>query len=166
MKKTMNITTAILAGILTIGSLGISAFAEPQGNSDSNKGGETKVTEQQEKKKTNKSQYDKKRQDKCKRISPLEAKEMLEKDNSIILLDVRTPEEYKEKRIPNSTNLPIDELEEKVAEVLPDKDATIIVYCKLSKRSGKATKMLCRMGYQNVYNLGGIEDWPYDTEKN
>lgn len=165
MKKTMNITAAILAGIITFGSLGISVFAEPQEEKGTDKSEETKVTEQQEKKKPDKRKHDKKRQDNSKRISPLEVKEMLEKDDSIILLDVRTPEEYKEKRIPNSTNLPIDELEEKVSEVLPDKDATIILYCKIGKRSRKATKMLCKMGYKNVYNLGGIEDWPYDTEK-
>lgn len=161
MKKTMNITAAILAGILTIGSLGILVFAEPQGNGDANKGEEIKITEEREK-----GKHDKNRQGNSKRISPQEAKEMLEKDENIILLDVRTSKEHDEKHIPNSKNLPIDDLVEKAPEFLPNKDATIIVYCKIGKRSKKATRILCKMGYKNVYNLGGIEDWPYDTEKN
>ncbi|GAA0182015.1 hypothetical protein SH2C18_44640 [Clostridium sediminicola] len=161
MKKTMNITAAILASILTIGSLGISVFAEPQGNGDAKKENGINITE-----KRDKNRQDKNRQNNCKRISPLKAKEMLQKDGNIILLDVRTPEEYAEKRIPNSVNLPIDDLGEKASEVLSDKNATIIVYCKLGKRSKRATRILCKMGYTNVYNLGGIQDWPYETEKN
>jgi rhodanese-related sulfurtransferase len=161
MKKLKNIGIASLVCIMIMQLLAVSIFALPQEDVDTEKGKEKHNIEKREEKK----EREKKRNDECKKISPLEAKDMLEKDDTIILLDVRTVEEYAEKHIAKSTNLPIDQLEAKAAEIIPDKEATIIVYCKLGKRSRKAVGMLSKMGYKNVYNLGGIEDWPYETEK-
>ena len=100
-----------------------------------------------------------------KNISPEEAKKRLESENGIVLLDVRTQEEYDEKHIPKSLLIPVDVIETEAAEKLKDKNATIFVYCRSGRRSITASEALVKMGYTKVYNLGGIIDWPYETER-
>jgi len=94
-------------------------------------------------------------------ISSEEAMRRLEAGENVVLLDVRTPEEHAESRIPDSVLLPLDELERRVPEVLPDKRTTLFVYCRSGRRSRIAADMLVKMGYTRVYDLGGIVDWPY-----
>ena len=97
-------------------------------------------------------------------IKPEEAKKLLESRKDIVLLDVRTLEEYTEKHIPGSILIPVDEITEKASDVLKDKEAKIFVYCRSGRRSVTASEKLIQMGYANVYNLGGIIDWKYETE--
>jgi len=59
--------------------------------------------------------------------------------------------------------LPLDDIPQQAESVLPDKDATIIIYCRSGRRSAIAAEELLNMGYKNVYDLGGILDWPYET---
>ncbi len=80
----------------------------------------------------------------------------MENNSDIILLDVRTEEENKEIRIPGSTLIPLDKLESNVEIVIPDKEKTIYVYCRSGNRSVSAVKILLKLGYKNVYDLGGI----------
>ena len=89
---------------------------------------------------------------------------MVRNDKDVILVDVRTPEEHRQKRIPGSILLPDYELKSRAEEVLPDNDAKIVVYCRSGRRSAEAAKVLKEMGYKNVYDLGGIIDSPYETE--
>jgi phage shock protein E len=96
-------------------------------------------------------------------ITPKDAKEMLDSNKDVILLDVRTLAEYEEKHIPNSTLLPLSELMDKATLVIKDKDMPILVYCRSGNRSVTASLALIELGYKNVYNLGGIIDWPYET---
>lgn len=97
-------------------------------------------------------------------IQPEEAKKRLESEKGIILLDVRTQEEYDEKHIPNSRLIPVDVIEKEAPATLTDKNTTIFVYCRSGRRSVTASEALVKMGYTKVYNLGGIIDWPYETE--
>jgi phage shock protein E len=96
-------------------------------------------------------------------ITPKEAIDMIEKHEDTLLLDVRTPEEHREKRIPGSVLLPDYEVKDKISELAPDKNTRIIVYCRSGRRSASAAKTLINLGYTNVYDLGGIIDWPYET---
>jgi rhodanese-related sulfurtransferase len=48
--------------------------------------------------------------------------------------------------------------------MMPDMEATYIVYCRSGNRSATAAQMLIDLGYQNIYDMGGIIDWPYETE--
>jgi rhodanese-related sulfurtransferase len=96
-------------------------------------------------------------------ITPKEAMDMIEKHEDTLLLDVRTPEEYREKRIPGSVLLPDYEVKDKISELAPDKSTRIIVYCRSGRRSASAVKTLMDLGYENVYDLGGINNWPYET---
>jgi len=97
-------------------------------------------------------------------IGPEEAKKRLENEKGIVLLDVRTQEEYDEKHIPNSLLIPVDVIEKEAPQKLIDKNATIFVYCRSGRRSVTASEALIKMGYTKVYNLGGIIDWPFETE--
>ena len=75
--------------------------------------------------------------------------------DSAVLLDVRTKEEYAERKIEGSINLPLDEIQN-IASVVPDKSTPIFLYCRSGKRSGRAKKALASMGYTNAVNIGGI----------
>lgn len=98
-------------------------------------------------------------------ISPHEAKERLSANKNIILLDVRTPEEYKEIRIPHSISLPLNQLKSGITKVAKNRDTEIIVYCLSGMRASQACSQLAFMGYTNVSNMGGIQSWRYETER-
>ena len=72
-----------------------------------------------------------------------------------VLLDVRTPQEYREGHIPGSQNVPLQQLD-KVEEVTENKDTVLYVYCRSGARSRQAVSLLQAMGYTNVHNIGGI----------
>jgi phage shock protein E len=98
-------------------------------------------------------------------ITPEEAKKRLDSEKGIILLDVRTKEEYDSGHIKDSILTPVDNLKEEAESKLKDKEATIFVYCRSGNRSTAAAKILVDLGYKNVYNLGGINKWPYEIIK-
>ncbi len=99
-----------------------------------------------------------------KQISQKEAKERMDSGDEIIILDVRTKEEYDEKHIPNSILIPNESILDERPELLPDLDAEILVHCRSGQRSKQAAKKLANMGYTNIYEFGGILDWQYETE--
>ena len=98
------------------------------------------------------------------KIDPATAYQRLQQEKDIILLDVRTEVEYKERHIPGSVLLPLDHLKDGIGEVTKDKDAKIFIYCRSGNRSAQAAGILTQMGYRNVYDLGGIIDWKYETQ--
>ncbi len=88
------------------------------------------------------------------------------KDNSVaVLLDVRTEAEYAEGHIENSQLLPVEELSSRTGELPQDKATPIIVYCRSGRRSALAAAQLLELGYSQVFDLGGIQSWPYDIVK-
>ena len=72
-----------------------------------------------------------------------------------VLLDVRSPQEYREGHIPGSQNVPLQQLD-KIEEVAENKDIILYVYCHSGARSRQAVNLLNHMGYTNVHNIGGI----------
>jgi len=96
------------------------------------------------------------------RLSPQEAKKRIDSEKDIIILDVRTEEEYNEKHIPNAINLPLSLLFDSIRQ-LYKKDTKIFIYCRSGVRSRVATSQLALMGYSYVYDFGGIISWPYET---
>jgi len=97
------------------------------------------------------------------RIGMDEAVAIMEEESGYIILDVRTPEEFREKRIPNAVNIPNEEIgTEDIAE-LPDKEQLILVYCRSGNRSKQASEKLAALGYTNIVEFGGINDWPGET---
>jgi len=99
-----------------------------------------------------------------KKISAEDAKDIIDSED-VIVLDVRTPEEYKEGHIESAVLLPVNDIKDKAGEVLTNKDAKILVYCRSGNRSATAAKELIEMGYTDVYDFGGIMSWPYEIVK-
>ena len=94
------------------------------------------------------------------KISAKEAKEMMD-TQEVIIVDVRTQEEYDEGYIENAILIPNETINEAPSE-LPDKDAVVLIYCRSGRRSAIAANDLIKIGYTQVYDFGGINDWPYE----
>jgi rhodanese-related sulfurtransferase len=90
-------------------------------------------------------------------ISPLDYVAQFGKDQSGILIDVRTPEEYATGHIAGSVNIAVEELGSRLAEV--PEGQPVIVYCRSGNRSAAAARILVDAGYGPVYDLGGIRSW-------
>ncbi|TAH63631.1 MAG: rhodanese-like domain-containing protein [Anaerolineaceae bacterium] len=87
---------------------------------------------------------------------------MIDNNSDIIVLDVRTEEEFNSGHIKDAILIPNNEILERAEEELPDKEATILVYCRSGRRSSLAAENLTGLGYTNVYDFGGIIDWTYE----
>jgi len=84
-----------------------------------------------------------------------------EKDK-VLIIDVRSPEEYKAGHIPNAININIDEFEQRLSEIEDLKDFPIITYCNSGKKSGQAAEILVNNGFKNVTNAAGVKQFEYD----
>jgi len=96
-------------------------------------------------------------------ITSLEGKTMMDQDDSIILIDVRTKEEYINQHIKNSVLIPVTEIFESILTLFPDRNITYLIYCRSGVRSVYARQVMKHLGYHHVYDMGGIIDWPYPT---
>ncbi len=100
-------------------------------------------------------------------ISPKQAKDLMDKEKDVFVLDVRTVEEYKEVHIKDAHLIPIKELEQNINKI--PKDKKVVVHCAAGKRSAKACGMLKDKGLKELYNVaGGINKWQaegYPVEK-
>ena len=92
-------------------------------------------------------------------ITPQAAQEMMAEEN-VIILDVRTSEEFQTGHIPGAVLLPYDQIRDEAELMLTDMDQIILVYCRTGVRSNTAALTLAEMGYRSVYDFGGIMSWP------
>ena len=98
-------------------------------------------------------------------ITMSEAVEMMESESDYIILDVRRPDEFAAGHIPNAINIPNESIGTDEISELPDKDQLILVYCRSGNRSKQASQKLVKLGYSNVVEFGGINDWKGEIEK-
>ncbi len=98
------------------------------------------------------------------RITAEEAYEMMV-SQEVVIVDVRTPEEYDGGHIPNAILVPNESIGDDMPEALPDKEATLLIYCRSGRRSKEASEKLLKLGYKSIYEFGGIIDWPYELVK-
>ena len=98
------------------------------------------------------------------KISAEEAYEMMA-SQEVVVVDVRTREEYDGGHIENAVLVPNESIGSEMPEALPDKEATLLVYCRSGRRSKDAAQKLLKLGYQSVYDFGGVIDWPYELVK-
>ena len=89
-----------------------------------------------------------------------EAMAIMEQESGYVILDVRRIDEFAEKHIPGAINIPNEEIGDEPIPQLPDKDQLILVYCRSGNRSKQASEKLVALGYTNVVEFGGINDWP------
>jgi rhodanese-related sulfurtransferase len=95
-----------------------------------------------------------------KQITIEELKKILDADEDITLLDVRTPREYEAVHIPGAVNVSRGLLEFSIWSVVPDKNEEIVVYCKSGARAALATKQLNDFGYKNAIAIAtGMTEW-------
>ncbi len=80
-----------------------------------------------------------------------------------VLVDVRERHEHEENRIPGSMLLSLSVIEVLAPMRFDDLDTVIVVYCRSGRRSAEAAAILVELGFTNVYDLGGINSWPYET---
>jgi len=95
-----------------------------------------------------------------KEVSIDDVKKMIETKESVIFLDVTDKHEFEGGHLPGAINISRGTLEFKVAQIIPDKNARIVVYCGLDLRGPLATKTLNDLGYNNALNMaGGLKAW-------
>ena len=91
-------------------------------------------------------------------VSSGDVKAMLAKDKKVYLLDVRTPDEYRQAHLRGATLIPVNEIERRYFEV--PKDRPVVVYCAVGSRSGMVVDFLAKKGYKQIYNMkDGIVGW-------
>ena len=95
------------------------------------------------------------------RISQDEAFRMMQENKNVVILDVRTPEEFSTGHIKGAVNLPNETIGKDDPASLPDKDAVILVYCRSGNRSKQAASKLSALGYTDVFEFGGVNTWRY-----
>ena len=95
-------------------------------------------------------------------ITPEAAKARLDSGDALVLLDVRTVEEYAEAHIDGAVLLPSEDIGDTAPALLPVKDAEIIV-CGGGQDGGEAAQKLANLGYTNVSDLGDLQNWTYGT---
>ena len=93
-------------------------------------------------------------------ITMQEALEMMQAQTDHLILDVRTAEEYRSGHIPDAVNIPNETIGSSAIPNLPNKEQQIFVYCRSGNRSKQAAGKLAKLGYTNVFEIGGISAWP------
>jgi len=96
-------------------------------------------------------------------ISATEVKQLLESNEEVVVIDVRSEDEHAEGNIPDSINIPIEFLNEMAEHIFQDPDLKIVVYCASGRRSSDAAQLLLEKGFTNIRDLGGLNNWPYET---
>ncbi len=93
-------------------------------------------------------------------VTVMELKKDLHAGKEIVLLDVRTTEEFDAGHLPKSVNLQRGLLEFMIGKKYPEKDTNIVLYCRTDPRAALCTNTLKEMGYTNAKNLtGGFKAW-------
>ena len=98
-------------------------------------------------------------------ISMDEAVKMMRDEKDYIILDVRRPDEFAEGHIPGAINVPNEEIGATEIAELPNKSQLILVYCRSGRRSKEASEKLVKLGYTNIVEFGGIQDYEGEIEK-
>ena len=98
-------------------------------------------------------------------ISMDKAVKMMKDEKNYIILDVRRPDEFAEGHIPGAINVPNEEIGTAEIAELPNKSQLILVYCRSGRRSKEASEKLVGIGYTNIVEFGGIQDWKGEIEK-
>ena len=97
----------------------------------------------------------------CPHLTPKALEEMTQRGVKPILLDVRDEEEYERGHLAGAVCLPVRMLEEKIGLMVRRKETPVALYCRSGARSRRAARTLLTMGYEHVWDLGGLTQWSY-----
>lgn len=105
------------------------------------------------------NQSNKRYSDDVREISYVELKEIIRYNSDVEIVDIRSPQEFDEKRLKGAISIPLYDLKKKAESILKDKNKLIILYCGCGIRSKKAYRILQDLGYTNLYSLkNGVND--------
>jgi rhodanese-related sulfurtransferase len=103
--------------------------------------------------------------DRYQKLSFSEAHDLMERDPSCLLLDVREEEEYITGHAIGAVLFPLDDIDRQSAQaVIPSPSTPVLLYCRSGRRSQQAAETLSGFGYTRVYDLGSLIGWPYGME--
>jgi phage shock protein E len=85
--------------------------------------------------------------------------------NDALVIDVRSPEEFRQGKVPRAINIPLGEIRARIGSVAKDKQQALLVHCLSGGRSAIARQQLKRLGYGNVFNLGSLARAQHITAK-
>lgn len=92
-------------------------------------------------------------------LSTTEATQLMNRKGAVVL-DVRSSEEFAGGHLPSARNVPLDDVEAKVAQVIKNKAAPVLIVCKSGQRSARAQTVLRNLGYAEAFSLqGGQAAW-------
>lgn len=98
------------------------------------------------------------------KISFQQAHELMERERVFCFFDVREEEEYETGHADGAEPFSLSEIdEESAADHIPDFDTPVLLYCRSGARSYQASLRLIELGYTRVYDLGGLNGWPYGS---
>ncbi|MCM1991243.1 rhodanese-like domain-containing protein [Oceanirhabdus seepicola] len=99
-------------------------------------------------------------------VSTVEAKELIQNTEDLVILDVRTEEEYNEGHLKNAINISHELVEKRLSEIEQYKNIPILIYCRTGRRSGIVLDILKKNNFNIVYHMHeGISQWTYEVEK-
>lgn len=99
------------------------------------------------------------------KVTPQQAIQLIEEKADLVFIDVRTLEEYQSGYVQGSILLPLDTVESSISTVVQSQDTPILIICRSGNRSNQAAQILHKLGYTEIYDVGGIIDWPYPTTR-
>lgn len=101
-----------------------------------------------------------------KNVSAKDANVIIKEKKDILILDVRTKEEYANGHIPNAKLMPVQELPSRIGELEQYKSKPVLVYCASGGRSPRAVSTLIKNNFSEIYHLSsGISSWPYSVKR-
>jgi rhodanese-related sulfurtransferase len=101
-----------------------------------------------------------------KNVTAEEANKLIKENKDLVILDVRTKDEYKSGHIPGAVSIPVDQLPSRISELEKYIDKPVLVYCASGGRSPRAVSTLLHSKFTNIYHLSrGISTWSYKLAK-
>ena len=98
-----------------------------------------------------------------KNISAEEAHKLIENNKEVVIIDVRSRQEYKSGHIPGSKSIPVNEFASRISELEKYKENSVIVHCASGSRSTSAVRVLLKNNFTNIYHMNrGLSGWRYN----
>lgn len=97
-----------------------------------------------------------------KKISAIELQNKIKEDNDLVILDIREKDDYESGHIENAILLAQNDVVHEIENIASEKDTPICVYCYSGNKSSRVAMLLEYLGYSEVYNLGGIDNWTFE----